>query len=207
MLSVRRPFDTTSPPLGQRPGVPHLASGPSDLGWETKRAELEASARSRAYPSPPMSGSPPLPPKAAREANERSEAQALYSSALPQDVYRQRSMQQPPADHRQHLPPPVSVSRPYPQEPSRGPYGFQRSYEEPMPQTPLYSPQQHHRTPQGVYQQQYTASAGPSSEGSYSMTGRASGLENQSYTSPKSQRKTKGHVASACVPCKRAHLR
>ena len=28
-----------------------------------------------------------------------------------------------------------------------------------------------------------------------------------SYTSPKSLRKTKGHVASACVPCKRAHLR
>jgi hypothetical protein len=27
------------------------------------------------------------------------------------------------------------------------------------------------------------------------------------YTSPKTQRKTKGHVASACVPCKRAHLR
>lgn len=25
--------------------------------------------------------------------------------------------------------------------------------------------------------------------------------------SPKPQRKTKGHVASACVPCKRAHLR
>jgi hypothetical protein len=27
------------------------------------------------------------------------------------------------------------------------------------------------------------------------------------YSSPKQQRKTKGHVASACVPCKRAHLR
>lgn len=29
----------------------------------------------------------------------------------------------------------------------------------------------------------------------------------QSSASPKSQRKTKGHVASACVPCKRAHIR
>lgn len=27
------------------------------------------------------------------------------------------------------------------------------------------------------------------------------------YTSPKLLRKTKGHVASSCVPCKRAHLR
>ena len=26
-------------------------------------------------------------------------------------------------------------------------------------------------------------------------------------TSPKAQRRTKGHVASACMPCKRAHLR
>ncbi|POR35930.1 Uncharacterized protein TPAR_03875, partial [Tolypocladium paradoxum] len=207
MLSARSPFDTASLPLGKRPGVPHLASGASDLDWETKRTESEASARSRAYPSPPMSGSPPLPPKAAREANERGEAAALYSSALPQDVYRERSMQQPPADHRQHLPPPVPVSRPYPQEPSRGPYGFQRPHEEPMPQTPLYSPQQPHGLSHGVYHQQYTASAGPSSEGSYSVTSRASGLENQSCTSPKSQRKTKGHVASACVPCKRAHLR
>ncbi|KND93128.1 hypothetical protein TOPH_02196 [Tolypocladium ophioglossoides CBS 100239] len=207
MLSIRRPFHITSPPLGQRPGVPYLASGAPDLGWETKRAESEASARSRAYPSPPMSGSPPLPPKAAREANERGEGPALYSSALPQDVYRERPTQQPPADHRQHLPPPVPVSRLYPQEPSRGPYSFQRPREEPMPQTPLYSPQQPHGVPHGVYQQEYTASAGPSSEGSYSVTSRASGLENQSYTSPKSQRKTKGHVASACVPCKRAHLR
>ncbi|KAF3350353.1 hypothetical protein VdG2_01489 [Verticillium dahliae VDG2] len=31
--------------------------------------------------------------------------------------------------------------------------------------------------------------------------------DTQPFASPKSQRKTKGHVASACVPCKKAHLR
>jgi hypothetical protein len=31
--------------------------------------------------------------------------------------------------------------------------------------------------------------------------------EGPTQSSPKLQRKTKGHVASACVPCKRAHLR
>lgn len=47
----------------------------------------------------------------------------------------------------------------------------------------------------------------PGAPSSYTSSVRPSVVENQPMTSPKSQRKTKGHVASACVPCKRAHLR
>ncbi|KAF4425193.1 Transcription activator of gluconeogenesis ERT1 [Fusarium austroafricanum] len=47
----------------------------------------------------------------------------------------------------------------------------------------------------------------PGAPSPYASSVRPSVVENQPMTSPKSQRKTKGHVASACVPCKRAHLR
>ncbi|KAG4424685.1 hypothetical protein IFR04_002218 [Cadophora malorum] len=41
----------------------------------------------------------------------------------------------------------------------------------------------------------------------FSAPERAPIREPADFQSPKQQRKTKGHVASACVPCKRAHLR
>merc|ERR1712000_322120 len=43
--------------------------------------------------------------------------------------------------------------------------------------------------------------------GPFSAPERAPIREPADFQSPKSQRKAKGHVASACVPCKRAHLR
>jgi len=39
------------------------------------------------------------------------------------------------------------------------------------------------------------------------MTNQPPATDSSTPASPKSQRKAKGHVASACVPCKRAHLR
>jgi hypothetical protein len=53
----------------------------------------------------------------------------------------------------------------------------------------------------------YVPPAVPGVSSPYASSARPSIIENQPMTSPKSQRKTKGHVASACVPCKRAHLR
>ncbi|RSL76331.1 hypothetical protein CEP51_010068, partial [Fusarium floridanum] len=46
-------FDTTSIPLGQRRGITDLAQIALDLTWAPERAEQDAIARSRAYPSPP----------------------------------------------------------------------------------------------------------------------------------------------------------
>ncbi|GJC78914.1 hypothetical protein ColLi_01752 [Colletotrichum liriopes] len=48
--------------------------------------------------------------------------------------------------------------------------------------------------------------AGPPPHG-YATSMSQTSQDSAPYTSPKTQRKTKGHVASACVPCKRAHLR
>lgn len=209
MLSVSRPLDTRSFPLGQRPGIALLASGASDSAWESKVAESAASARIRAYPSPPMSGPPNVPTRPSREASQRGEAPILYSSsAVPQHGYRERPLQLQPQPQRHGQPPPQRLPPPrsYPHEPLRAPRGFPGP-EEAIPLTPLYTPHQPRGASQPAFQRPHTAASGHSSEGPYPMASRTSAAENQSFSPPKSQRKTKGHVASACVPCKRAHLR
>ncbi|KAM4056925.1 hypothetical protein HRG_003783 [Hirsutella rhossiliensis] len=155
-----------------------------------------------------MSGPSNVPPRLSREATQRGEAPTLYSSssAVTHNAYRERPLQlqqqHGPPPPPQHLPPPRS----YPHEPLRAPHGFPGP-EEAMPLTPLYTPHQPRGASQPAYQRPHTATSGHNSEGPYPMTSRTPATENQSFSPPKSQRKTKGHVASACVPCKRAHLR
>ncbi|KJZ79846.1 hypothetical protein HIM_00560 [Hirsutella minnesotensis 3608] len=149
-----------------------------------------------------MSGSPNIPPRQSREAHQRGEAPAQYPNAIPHDVYRDRSLQLPRAQSHQHLPPPRS----YPHDELRAVHGFQR-FEESMPLTPLYTPQPPRGPLQSSFQQQRPSSSAQGADGPYQMSSRGPATENQGFSPPKSQRKTKGHVASACVPCKRAHLR
>ncbi|PHH65289.1 hypothetical protein CDD81_2701 [Ophiocordyceps australis] len=247
MVSVGSPFETAQLRLGQQQRMGNSKLAP-DLGWadsKGEQGESVVSARIRAYPSPPMSGSPPLPPRAPREADEYPSAvcrdpeqddgnteqrrQRQFSSHMrrqeqhqehQQHQFQQQRHLQRHLNHQWHqLPPPPppqhassgALSRSYPTDASRGSFGLQPS-DEAMPPTPLYSPQQPHRVPHQLsypYPPQHLimTTPGASAELAYSMANRTSALENQSFTSPKSQRKTKGHVASACVPCKRAHLR
>lgn len=99
---------------------------------------------------------------------------------------------------------PPSLPRLFQQEQQESmPYPYRR------PEEPLTRPGQY---PQpgvlGMPQQPgYLPTAGPSAPAPYPVPSRPLVAESQQMTSPKSQRKTKGHVASACVPCKRAHLR
>ncbi|KAI1095817.1 hypothetical protein F5B19DRAFT_268918 [Rostrohypoxylon terebratum] len=197
-------------PLGHRRGVSNLANFALDLSWA--RAETDCALGStRAYPSPPMSGSPPpLPPKPNPEVGDRGQggyqpvSHDAYrpSSTVPGGEYRAPAPQPP------LLPPTTSAPRAYPLDgPDRMPYptfhrpdetmGRPMSYTQPLP-GPM-APQPQYPLPPVV-----GPSLGPSP---YAMPGNPPGAENQPFTSPKSQRKTKGHVASACVPCKRAHLR
>lgn len=191
-------------PLGQRRGVSDLARIALDLTWAPKRAELDDSARSRAYPSPPMSGSPPLPTKPFQGAGERGQAPGGYPTVNPQDGYRGTANQQSPIDPRGPPSMPPSLPRLFQQEQQEAmPYPYRR------PEEPLTRPSQY---PQagvlGMSQQPgYLPAAGPSAPAPYPVPSRPLVAESQQMTSPKSQRKTKGHVASACVPCKRAHLR
>ncbi|KAK2590476.1 hypothetical protein QQS21_011849 [Conoideocrella luteorostrata] len=162
-----------------------------------------------------MSGSPSLPPNNPQELYSQGHTPDPYSTASVKDAYRTFSTQNRPVDLRLQLPPPpvhgLSTrftgsyqQRPPPMDP---PYAY-RGPEDPSRQPPMYSPHESHALSQSQSPQIYAAT--PASMSSASQQSVASGLnpiENQPLGSPKSQRKTKGHVASACVPCKRAHLR
>jgi hypothetical protein len=203
MPAARRGRQKSSIPLGQRRGISELARFALDLTWALKGAESETAARARAYPSPPMSGSPPLPPKASHEAGDRGQAQGGYQTASEQDVYRGASTATTHADIRgQQSAPPPPVRSYAPEPPERMSY-YPRP-EDTMHRPPPYPPQGGSVLPQQPYM---PLPGPPSSSAGYPVSARPQAAENPPYMSPKSQRKTKGHVASACVPCKRAHLR
>ncbi|KUI55134.1 Transcription activator of gluconeogenesis ERT1 [Cytospora mali] len=150
-----------------------------------------------------MSGSPPLPPRVTQEADDR--VQGVYQTAG-HDVYRASATTQ--ADPRM-LPGISAPVRPYqPESLERMPYGFPRP--EDQIQRPLSSYASQHS--QFIPQHPYLPAPAPipvsGPMAGYSVTSRPPTQDSQqSFASPKSQRKTKGHVASACVPCKKAHLR
>ena len=234
--------------LHHRRDVSELARFSVDLTWA--RAESERASRLKAYPSPPMSGSPPLPPKPSYEAGERSQGNYRTSH----DPYHRATDNTPPhsADmrlqsmgsgsqpyaHQHHQQPQYShssmgnLSRQYPSEshdrmhyPS---YGRPEEHHIQAPMHPMgsYPPPSHMQQPPSMpgyapylppplpgpssMQQGYPASphASVPIQIPSPVAGPSGGPEAvQPYASPKTQRKTKGHVASACVPCKRAHLR
>ncbi|KAI1503872.1 hypothetical protein F5X99DRAFT_416911 [Biscogniauxia marginata] len=154
-----------------------------------------------------MSGSsPPLPPKPNQEAGDRG--QGVFQTPS-HDVYRASSTVQGGDYRAVHpqppLPPPPAGVRPYPLEnPERIPYPYRRP-EDTMGRPMSYPHQPGPMVPQPQYP--LPPVAGPSmGHTPYQIPSNPQGPENSPFTSPKSQRKTKGHVASACVPCKRAHL-
>ena len=200
--------EQTHDSLGQRRGISNLARFALDLSWGS--AATECPLGSRAYPSPPMSGSPPLPPKPNLEAGERGQSSFQPTS---HDVFRTGS-NIPGIEYRAHsqqgqaqLPPPMASGiRSYPGEATeRAAFPYRRP-EETMGRPISYQGQAGPMVSQSQYPLPPVAghASGPSP---YSLPTRPQPAENPPYTSPKSQRKTKGHVASACVPCKRAHLR
>ncbi|KAK1967927.1 hypothetical protein LY78DRAFT_679791 [Colletotrichum sublineola] len=227
--------DTSSISLGQRRGISDLARFALDLTWATPtRAESETPARPRAYPSPPMSGSPPPshPPKANPEAGDRGQLHGSYPSTSPQNAYRgglpptttihQGELRGPPPPHQSLPPPPQTQPRPYhAEQQDRMPYAYPRPDDHlrntpsgyahlatqalqqrpPPPPPPPYMQQQMSGPPPPPPQP-----AGPHQHG-YPTAMSQTSQDSAPYTSPRTQRKTKGHVASACVPCKRAHLR
>lgn len=204
MLPRSLPVDATPVPLGQRRGISDLARIALDLTWAPKRAEVDDSARSRAYPSPPMSGSPPLPSKPFQGAGERGQVPGGYPAANPQDAYRGTPNHQSPIDPRGPHNMSQSLPRLFQQEQQDAmPYPYRRPEDSLARPAPYPQP----GVPGMPQQQGYLTTGGPSASAPYPAPSRLPGAETQQMTSPKSQRKTKGHVASACVPCKRAHLR
>lgn len=197
-----------SPLLGNRRGTTDVARFALDLAGQ--KAETDSPARVGAYPSPPMSGSP-LSQKAASEASERPHLSTGYPTTVPQDVYRGTSSRPSPTESQ---PPPGYLSardpflRSHPQDASeRMAHGYQQGVDYP-PRPISYPPQSLTSVSQAHPSQPFLASTGGQSTPGFPVTNRPPSIDSQSFsTSPKSQRKAKGHVASACVPCKRAHLR
>lgn len=195
--------------FGQRRGFSDLARFRLDLPWPRADSEGAAPGPTGDYPSPPMSGSSPNPPKVTQEADDR--VHQVYQPATSHDVYR-ASAAPSQADSRM-LPGLAAPLRPYQPEPlERMSYASYPRPEDHM-QRPMSSYMPQHS--QMLSQQPHPYLPAPASiptsgpvQGYNTVTSRPPTRDSQqSFASPKSQRKTKGHVASACVPCKKAHLR
>ncbi|KAI0447587.1 hypothetical protein F4803DRAFT_269538 [Xylaria telfairii] len=209
MKTLNRGIEQLFLPLGQRRGGSDQAASLPDLTWARAEEKACALRGTRAYPSPPMSGSPPRPPKPNQEVAERGQG---GFQAPTHDAYRAG-----PAvsgvdfriGHPQAPlppPPPLTAGRHFPLEtPERVPYPYRRP-EDALVRPITYPPPPGQMIPQTQYSLPPVAGPGLG-PAPYSMPTNPPGSENPPFTSPKSQRKTKGHVASACVPCKRAHLR
>lgn len=218
--------DEPRTPLGHRRGLSDVTRFALDL--PRAGADPESAARARSYPSPPMSGSPPLPPKASQEAAERIQG-TYQTTTTAQDVYRGRlATQGEERAQTSTAPPRMSPSV----GPERLSYGFQRhegSMTRPLPypqhqlaainpqasyqpvhrsasSAPLGAPQSYPAPMQQQHQHQLHQHT-QAQQQQPPQQQHQQGPEPSRQASPKPQRKTKGHVASACVPCKRAHLR
>ncbi|KAK4235511.1 hypothetical protein C8A03DRAFT_46378 [Achaetomium macrosporum] len=183
--------------FGQRRGISDPVRFSLDL--TRTRADCIGAAGPGSYPSPPMSGSPPLPPKLSHEVAERS--QGPYPARTQSDERTQRGA--------------AGGTHPFSSDTSeRGLYPFSRlegsttQPQRPYPEQPGY-----------ITAQPATYLSGPGTGPGSSHPGPLPALQTYAAathhpipdslhsTPPKPQRKTKGHVASACVPCKKAHLR
>jgi hypothetical protein len=192
----------------QHRGTSSLSDTSLNSPWAPKRADTGALW---AYPSPPMSGSPPPSQKAPPVAGDGTQRPIGHLPPAPHhDAYRLSSNRPPSIDPRssQGQPPnPEPYGRLSRHELMGAPaYGYQQQSPHNAPPRPLsYPPQGLPSLPQA---QPFSPATGSGAQIGYAMSGRAHPSDTQPFaTSPKSQRKVKGHVASACVPCKRAHLR
>ncbi|TRX96815.1 hypothetical protein FHL15_002121 [Xylaria flabelliformis] len=209
MKTLNRGIEQLFIPLDQRRGGSDQVANVLDLTWASAEEKAYALRSTRAYPSPPMSGSPPRPPKPNQEVAERGQG---GFQAPTHDAYRAGpaisgvEFRTGPPQPSLPPPPPLTAGRPFPIEtPERVPYPYRRP-EDPLGRPMTYPPPPGQLIPQAQYSLPPVAGPGLG-PAPYSMSTNPSGSENPPFTSPKSQRKTKGHVASACVPCKRAHLR
>lgn len=202
MLSVSRFVSQSPPSFGKHCGeLPPLVND-RHFGRNTLEANLSRSPTTpEGYPSPPMSGSPPSSAAAPREAS--SSYYPAYSPRAPSEelpaLWRedQHDPRRPSAtpsasqfsDHSYHM-----RNHQYSHAPSQQDPSFITQHKQPhAPEQPTHS-----------YPPSSTHAPVTSN---LAIAGSSSTGDQPHITSPKAQRKAKGHVASACKPCKKAHLR
>ncbi|KKF92191.1 hypothetical protein CFO_g5456 [Ceratocystis platani] len=137
-----------------------------------------------------------------------------HTSHQPDDLRAHHQLPVMPLHHQQ--PPPMAAYQPMAQHPATtqdfdrmGFYHCPDAYPHFMPHATAIIPS----NPYPPQPQQIVQSMGPSM-GQATMYGNPArpatvpgSTDMGAYGSPKPSRKAKGHVASACVPCKKAHLR
>lgn len=209
MLSVSRPVERTPLPPGYRHGISTPVTSGLKLFCDSSRLQPDTPVRPEGYPLPPMSGSPPLPSTAAHKGHAGGNAAAFtarFEGTHAKWPTEQLHVDRTAVRDRPHgfLP----LSRSYPQEtPSRTTH-IRRLSENVLPSVSRYETQDS----RGMFP--IPPRHSPSNpHGQHGTPTPVRGLSQDPnstlprVTSPKSQRKAKGHVASACLPCKRAHLR
>lgn len=201
------PRDPSKISLGERRRNSDLARFSLELNW----SNTAKNSRGGPYPSPPMSGSP-LSQRRNQDFDERGQG--------PQDVRAANVGPRASISHQSDpraLPPGQSYL-PSPHQEPQNPVPY--IYGRPDPRTDFVDSNAYNRDmhlpphaqqatnlPASQPQQQL-----PQHQQRPSFRPPPHGLDRQPPIEPggqppKAQRKTKGHVASACVPCKKAHLR
>ena len=203
MSTEKDPQFTPSPKTaGTRRITLDLAKFSLDLGWA--RGVGDPSARNEAYPSPPMSGSPSHPARHKNEFDDRvyggfggplHARHQIGGGSGSQDVEREGM--------RDNV-----VSYGHNAQVMGGQYGmYHQGVNAQMDQTQYQYP----APSQGLNQQRplpsYQSSNSVQPLNPFVPERVPNNAPPEPAPAPKTQRKTKGHVLSACVPCKHAHLR
>ncbi|KAF4126689.1 GAL4 [Geosmithia morbida] len=186
------------------PPRPPAAANPTSGSTSGYRATVTAPGAAAAYPTTVLPSSRQDVYRTGSGSAQPSPADAQHG--VPSAYEHRQRRRDPPLQ-----PPPEQAVHPgHPYQLAAAPGGYRpRPLSHPsIPQSAV--PQHHlqHGGPPPSFMPSAGAAGGPRTPGSvgFPITGRFP--ESQPIvTSPRAQRKAKGHVASACVPCKRAHLR
>lgn len=201
MLSVSQAVDQSPFTLGKFYGNSRSTIADKSLRWTPLRAQsAHGSSSSEGYPSSPMSGSPSSSAAAPREKSTAPEYRPV-SNISSQDHQHPWSKETRHATQETSFPPIVApISHPSSSSHPHNQFAYSRSI------NPAHQVQ---RLREHDYPQlQATGSAAIFPTSAFPAEAAASGSDTHGHPpSPKAQRKAKGHVASACKPCKRAHLR
>lgn len=201
MLSVSQAVDQSPFTLGKFYGNSRSTIADKSLDWTPLRAlSAHSSGSSEGYPSPPMSGSPSSSAAAPRENSTAPEYLPIPS--IPSQDHRHPLSKETRNVSQETNLPPMTGSMLHPSSSSNlhGQFGYLKK---------VNAAQELQRSREHDYRQiQSTGSSSNFPTSAFPTEAGASGSDAHEHpSSPKSQRKAKGHVASACKPCKRAHLR
>ena len=188
-----------------------LAKFSIDLGW-ARGVPSSSQANNEAYPSPPMSGSPSHHARHIPKNDFDDRGYGGFGGPLPgrQSIggLGRESSAQEVEEMQRHGMRQNAGSYSSNSQMASGQYAlYTTGGSGQMDQNQYQYPSQ----PQGLNQQRplssYSFNNSSQPPSSFVSDRVPNNAPSEPISQPKTQRKTKGHVASACVPCKRAHLR